>query len=141
MRSFHTPTQKFHPKFPIFHQSHQILNFPLFYNENRTSPKFYPLSHPLSSKPLFHNTFPPSLTQNSTKNFHKFTLPSQLSSLYKGIFTMYYFYVKKITIQLFSKSKIFNLQTENNNISHKSKNKETKTMRLTNEEILTQFPS
>lgn len=54
---------------------------------------------------------------------------------------MYYFYVKKITIQLFSKSKIFKPSTENNNVSNKSKIRKQKTMRLTNEEILTKFPS
>ena len=128
MRSFHTPTQKipliFHPKSPIFHPSSQILKIPLFYNENRTSPKFYPLSNPLSTKPLFHNTFPPSLTQNSTKNFHKFTLPSQLSSLFKGIFTMHYFYVKKSSFNSFSNQKFSNLQTENNKYIPQIKNKE-----------------
>lgn len=87
--------KKFTHKIPNFHQNSQILNFPLFFNENRTSQKIHPLSNPISTKPFFHNTFQPSLTQNLTKNFHKFTLPSQLSSLYKGIFTMYYFYVKK----------------------------------------------
>lgn len=98
MRSFHTPTQKnptqFHPKSPNFHQSPQIIKISLFYNENHTSPKNHPLSNPISSNPLFHNTFPSSLTQKSSKNFHKFTLLSQLSSLFKGIFTMHYFYIK-----------------------------------------------
>ena len=125
MRSFHTPTQKippiFHPKSPIFHPSSQILNFSLFYNENRTSPKNHPLSNPISSNPLFHNTFPPSLTQKSTKNFHKFTLQSQLSSLFKGIFTMYYFSIKNPHSTHIFKHEILNLQTENNNISHKTK--------------------
>nr|DAR13982.1 MAG TPA: hypothetical protein [Caudoviricetes sp.] len=83
MWSFHTPTQKnplpllkFTHKIPNFHQNPQIFNFPLFFNENRTSPKFHLLSNPISLKPLFYNTFPPSLTQNLTKNFRKFTLSS-----------------------------------------------------------------
>lgn len=144
MRSFHTPTPKnptqFNPKSPIFYPHPQILNFSLFYNENHISPKFHPLSNPISSNPLFHNAFPPSFTQKSTKNFHKFTLPSQLSSLYKGIFTMHYFYVKKSSFN----SQIKNFQTFRQRIiiyPINQKNKEIKTMRLTNEEILTQFPS
>lgn len=106
MRSFHTPTQKnptqFHPKFHQFHPHPQILSFPLFYNENHISPKFHPLSNPLSSNPLFHNAFPPFLTQNSSKIFHKSTLLSQFSSLFKCIFTMYYFYVKKSPFNSFN---------------------------------------
>lgn len=128
MRSFHTPTQKIPPtsknsptKSQIFTKILKPSISPYFSTKITPHQNFPHLSNPISPKPLFHNTFPPSLTQNLTKNFHKLTLPSQLSSLYKGIFTMYYFYVKKITIQLFSKSKIFKPSTENNNVSNKSK--------------------
>lgn len=138
MRSFHTPTQKnptqLRPNSPIFYPHPQTLNFPLFFNENHISPKNHPLSNPLSSNPLFHNTFPPFLTQNSSKIFHKFTLPSQLSSLYKGIFTMYYFYVKNHHST--PNQKFSNLSTENNNISHKIKNKETVLWQQTNQQQL-----
>lgn len=108
------PLLKFTPKITKFHQNPQTLNFPLFFNENHISPKSHHLSNPISTKPLFHNTFPPSLTQNLTKSFHKFTLSSQLSSLYKGHFYDVLFLHQKIAIQLFSKSKIFKPSTENN---------------------------
>ena len=66
MRSFHTPTQKnplpllkFHPKITKFHLSPQILNFPLFFNENRTSLKFTPYRTPYRQSPYLTTLFRP----------------------------------------------------------------------------------
>ena len=115
MRSFHTQTQKIPPnsknsptKSQIFTKILKPSISPYFSTKITPHQNFPHLSNPISPKPLFYNTFPPSLTQNSTKIFHKFTHRSQLSSLYKGIFTMYYFYVKKSPFNSFPNQKFSN---------------------------------
>ena len=67
---------------------------PYFTTKTAPHQKIIHYRPPYRQIPYFTTVFPPSLTQNSTKNFHKSTLPSKLSSLFKGIFTMHYFYVK-----------------------------------------------
>lgn len=133
MWSFHTPTQKIHPllkihpqnpkfspkssnpQFPLIFQRklHLTKIFPTYRTPYRQSPYFTTLFRPLSHKiqlKIFTNSL-----------FHPNFLPYLKAFLRCTIFT------SKIIIQLiFFKHKISNLQTENNNISNKTKNKKTR---------------
>ena len=121
MRSFHTPTQKIPPisknsptKIPIFHLSPQILNFPLFFNENRTSLKFTPYRTPYRQSPYLTTLFRPlshkiQLKIFTNSLFHPNFLPYIKAFLRCTIFTS-----KKSPFNSFSNQKIFKHSTENN---------------------------
>lgn len=101
MRSFHTPTQKIPhtsknspTKFQIFTKILKSSKFPYFSTKITPHQKITHYRTPYRQIPYFTILFRHLSLKNQLKNFHKLTLPSKLSSLFKGIFTMHYFYIK-----------------------------------------------
>lgn len=120
MRSFHTPTQKITPtsknsipKFQIFTKILKSSIPPYFSTKIAPHKKFTPYRTLYRQSPYFSTLFRPLSHKIQLKIFtnslsHPNFLPYIKAFLRCTIFT------SKITIQLFPKSKIFKLSTENN---------------------------
>ena len=127
MRSFHTPTQKIPPNLPQNHQFSTLIPkssvSPYFTTKIAPHQKITTYRTPYRQIPYLTTLFRPLSHKNQLKLFtnslsHPNFLPYLKAFLRCTIFT------SKITIQLiFFKSKIFKPSKENNNISHKSKQK------------------